>query len=143
MAVDLNPMGEIREFKQKGCVLARHIPAELAWQPGLNFFSADEEYLQVGSWGYSQGKQLLPHAHNVVPREVPLTQEVLYIRKGKIKASIYDSDDVLCAEWEVGAGDILILLGGGHGYEILEGETQVLEIKNGPYVGADADRRRL
>ena len=40
-------------------------------------------------------------------------------------------------------GDILILLTGGHGYEILTEGTQVLEVKNGPYVGAEADRRRL
>jgi hypothetical protein len=35
------------------------------------------------------------------------------------------------------------LLRGGHGYEILEDGTQVLEVKNGPYLGPDVDRRRL
>jgi hypothetical protein len=43
----------------------------------------------------------------------------------------------------VDEGDILILLQGGHGYEILEDGTQVLEVKNGPYIGADLDRRRF
>ena len=36
-----------------------------------------------------------------------------------------------------------MLLRGGHGYEILEDGTQVLEVKNGPYLGPDVDRRRL
>ena len=40
-------------------------------------------------------------------------------------------------------GDTLILLRGGHGYKVLEDGTQVLEIKNGPYVGAEKDRRRI
>jgi len=47
------------------------------------------------------------------------------------------------AELVIGTGDVAILLRGGHGYEILEDGTEVLEVKNGPYVGADRDRRRL
>jgi len=39
--------------------------------------------------------------------------------------------------------ETLILLKGGHGYEILEDGTRVLEVKNGPYPGAEVDRRRL
>ena len=37
----------------------------------------------------------------------------------------------------------MICLEGGHGYEILEDNTRVLEIKNGPYPGPEKDRRRL
>ena len=32
---------------------------------------------------------------------------------------------------------------GGNGYDIMEDGTQVLEVKNGPYVGAEADRKRF
>jgi len=42
----------------------------------------------------------------------------------------------------VGEGDIIILLRGAHGYEILEDGTQVLEIKNGPYL-KDKDIKRF
>ena len=127
----------------KGQLLARHIPSELAWNEGLQFFSNDEEYQQVGTWGYEKGKQLLAHSHNEVVREVKWTQEVLYIKKGSIKAYIYDIDDSFVDEMTILEGDILILLYGGHGYEILKDGTQVLEVKNGPYVGAENDRRRL
>lgn len=131
------------DIEEAGIVYARHIPAEVAWSGGLNFFSQDEEYVQVGTWGYDNGKELLAHAHNEVKREVPWTQEVLYIRKGRIRANIYNNEDVLINTLEVEEGGVLILLTGGHGYDILEDGTQVLEVKNGPYVGADADRRRL
>lgn len=124
-------------------VLARHIPAADAWGDGLKFFSPDGDYQQVGTWGYGAGKTLLAHSHNEVPRTVPWTQEVLYVRAGRIQAEIFDTRDTLVATLEAGAGDILVLLRGGHGYRILDDGTQVLEIKNGPYVGADADRRRL
>ena len=35
------------------------------------------------------------------------------------------------------------MLRGAHGYDILENGTQVLEVKNGPYVGAELDRKRI
>jgi hypothetical protein len=133
----------IIEFKEDDLVLAKHVPANIAWEEGLSFFSANEEYVQVGTWGYDKGKELLAHTHNEVSREVLWTQEVLYIRKGKIKAEIYNTSEDKVAEFEASEGDIVILLRGGHGYHILDDGTQVLEIKNGPYVGAEKDRRRL
>ena len=133
----------VTEIKEGEVVLARHVPAEDLWTEGLNFFSADEEYIQVGSWCYDEGKELLAHTHNRVERSVLWTQEVLYIKKGSIKADIYNAAGEKVKEVVAKDGDVLILLLGGHGYQILESGTQVLEVKNGPYVGADKDRRRL
>jgi hypothetical protein len=133
----------ITEIKDGDLVLARHVPEGDAWCEGLKFFSPDSEYQQVGTWGYDKGKQLLAHAHHKVSREVFWTQEVLYIRQGRVRAEIFNFEDLKVAELEATKGDILMLLMGGHGYEIMEDGTQVLEIKNGPYVGAHADRRRL
>jgi len=133
----------ITEIKDGDLVLARHIPASDAWGDGLRFFSPEGDFQQVGTWGYGQGKTLLAHSHNEVARQVPWTQEVLYIRAGRVRAEVFDAQDFKVAELSAGAGDILVLLRGGHGYEILEDGTQVLEIKNGPYLGADVDRRRL
>lgn len=133
----------ITEIKEGNNVLARHIPASDAWGQGLKFFSSDQDYVQAGTWGYSSGKELLAHSHNEVKREVLRTQEVLFIRKGSVRAAIYNDNDVKVGDLVASEGDILILLAGGHGYSILENDTQVIEIKNGPYIGADADRRRL
>jgi hypothetical protein len=133
----------IVEIKVGEQVLARHIPADAAWNGGLNFFSPDGDFQQVGTWVYSAGKKLAAHAHNTVAREVLWTQEVLYVRRGRLRAEIYDTEDRKVAELVAGPGDILVLLTGGHGYEILGEGTEVLEIKNGPYLGADLDRRRL
>ena len=133
----------IKEVMQGDMVLARYIPADDAWQDGLSFFSPDEDYIQVGTWGYDDGKELLAHTHNEVERAVLWTQETLYIRKGRIQVQVYNTAEVLVDEWVAAEGDIVILLRGGHGYHILDKGTQVLEVKNGPYVGADKDRRRL
>ncbi|TKX30169.1 hypothetical protein CQA38_00570 [Campylobacter sp. MIT 12-5580] len=132
----------MREIKEKDIVLARHIKEEDCIE-GLNFFSQDEEFIQVGTWGYNKGKKLLAHIHNEVERKVYWTQEVLFIKKGSIKVRVYNTNAQFLEEFIAQAGDILIMLRGGHGYDILEDGTKVVEIKNGPYVGADLDRRRI
>ena len=136
-------MAEVLEIKEGELVLARHIPASVAWRDGLDFFSPEGDFIQVGTWGYGTGKELKAHIHNEVRREVLWTQEVLFVRKGRLRANIFDTTQNKVAELSVEAGDVIILLRGGHGYDILEDGTQVLEIKNGPYVGADVDRRRI
>ena len=132
----------IHDVKDGDVVLARHITAE-EWGDGLKFFSADEEFIQVGIWGYDDDKSIQPHAHNEVERTVAWTQEALYVRSGAVRCHVYDLTLDHVTDLDARAGDILVLLRGGHGYTVLEPGTQVLEIKNGPYVGADRDRFRF
>ena len=113
------------------------------WEEGLNFVSSDEDYLQAGTWGYDKGKKLLPHIHLVAPREVLHTQEIVCVKNGRIRADIYTEKKEFLKSVELKRGDTIILLNGGHGYEILEDSSRVLEVKNGPYVGVERDRERI
>lgn len=131
----------MKEIVANETVLARVILDD-EWPEGLSFYSKDEEYIQVGKWNYQNGKELLAHKHNEVPRTFQRTQEVVYVRSGRIGARIYDEEGNLVEKVELGAGDTIILLSGGHGYDILEDGTKVLEVKNGPYPGAEKDRTR-
>lgn len=131
------------EIKDEDVILARYISADEAWEPGLSFFSDDQDFVQVGTWGYDSQKELLAHTHNEVHRDVGWTQEVVFVKQGRIRSEIYDLSNNKVKEIICNPGDIIILLRGGHGYHILENNTQVLEIKNGPYVGAEKDRVRL
>lgn len=133
---------EIRDEKS-GQILARHVSTEEWDKGGVQFHSGDDEYLQVGTWGYDTGKRLLAHTHHNVTREITRTHETLYVRKGRIEARIYNEARELVETLEAGEGDLLTLMWGGHGYTILQDGTQVLEIKNGPYVGAERDRVRF
>lgn len=132
----------MREITKDNKIFARYIPAD-SWKDGLSFFSKDDEFIQAGTWKYNKGKELLAHIHNEVGRKINRTQEVIYVVKGKIEASIYDLEGTLVEQVVVNAGDFLILLNSGHGYKILEDNTQVLEIKNGPYLGPEIDRKRI
>jgi hypothetical protein len=132
----------IKMVKAGDNVLAKLLPSE-EWRSGLGFYSEDIDYIQVGTWSYNSDKELLAHIHNEVERKISRTQEVLYVRQGKIAARIYDLEENFVEELIVRAGDTLILLNSGHGYKVLEDNTQVLEVKNGPYLGAEIDRRRI
>ena len=85
----------------------------------------------------------MAHTHNEVHRDVAWTQEVIFVKKGSIKAEIYDLSNKKVQDIICNVGDIIVLLRGAHGYHILEDDTQVLEVKNGPYVGAELDRVRI
>jgi hypothetical protein len=112
-----------------------------SWEKGLNFVSFEEDFQQVGFWGYDKGKKLNPHIHLTKQRSVTRTQEVLFVKQGSVRADIYTEKEELLTHVELHKGDVIILLKGGHGYEILEDDTKVLEIKNGPYLGPAEDRR--
>lgn len=132
----------MKVIQKDGVVLAKHItPAD--WNEGLNFFSENKDFIQVGAWNYDEGKELMRHIHNEVERKVTRTCECLYIVSGGIHAKIYDLQEQLVDEFDAFAGDVVILLDSGHGYTILQDGTKVLEVKNGPYLGAEADRRRF
>lgn len=131
---------DIRDGEQ---VLARHLTAEEWGKSPINFFSEQADFMQVGMWAYDSGKRILAHTHNDAPRNVARTHETLYVRKGRIEVRIYNEARALVATLQAGEGDVLTLMAGGHGYTILQDGTQVLEVKNGPYVGADRDRVRI
>ena len=122
--------------------IAIHFSAD-EFKDGLTFFSADGDFLQVGSWRYPQGKKLLAHIHNPAKREIAWTQECVFVIRGELAAAIYDGNKKLLETIHLKSLEGLVLLAGGHGYEILKNDTLVLEIKNGPYVGAEQDRKRI
>jgi len=103
-------------------------------EKGIHFLTKDEYSQQLAYMHHEAGHQIIPHFHNLVPRTVHYTQEVLVIRKGKIKVDFYNMDKESIANAILSDGDVIMLCAGGHGFEILE-ETEMIEIKQGPYVG--------
>ncbi len=113
------------------------------WEPGLNFASSDEDYQQIGLWRYDKGTKLSQHIHLTNPRNVSHTQEVVFIKQGRVRANIYTEQRIFLKSIELQRGDLMVMLKGGHGYDILEDNTQVLEVKNGPFMGIEKDRERF
>ena len=110
-------------------------------KPGVNFFTPDELSQQLAYMRHPAGKVIDPHVHNPVHREVKYTQEVLFIKKGRLRVDFYDDDQHYLESRELVAGDVILLVTGGHGFEVLE-ELEMIEVKQGPFVG-DHDKTRF
>ena len=74
-------------------------------------------------------------------RKVHLTQEVLYIKSGKVRVDFYDDDQHYLESRVVERGDVILLASGGHGFQMLE-DSEMIEVKQGPYCG-DEDKVRF
>ena len=135
-------MSEKRTIEANGKRLAVYLPAS-SWTKGLNFLTEDKDFIQAGIWGYDRGVRFQPHIHNEVKRESSRTQEVIFVKSGRVAADIFDDAGNFVERIELMQGDVLALFNGGHGYEVLEDNTRVLEVKNGPYLGPEVDRRKI
>lgn len=132
----------MKEYTYGGKILARLVTLD-DWKPGLGFFSNDDEFIQVGTWNYDAGKQLQDHLHNEFERSATRTCETVYMVSGSMRVRLYTLEKEFVESFDIKAGDTLILLDSGHGYEILEDGTKVLEIKNGPFMGVEADKEKF
>lgn len=108
---------------------------------GIEFVTPPEFSQQMAYMHHEKGHQIVPHFHNEVKRTVHYTQETLVMKKGKVRVDFYDTDCRYQKSTVIEEGDVLLLAGGGHGFEILE-ETVMVEIKQGPYAG-EADKTRF
>ena len=105
---------------------------------GIHFFTSNDLSQQLAYMSHPTGKEIQPHVHKKVQREVHFTQETLFIRKGKLKVDFYSVDQEYLESRILESGDVILLIKGGHGFEVLE-DLEMFEVKQGPYAG-DADK---
>ena len=113
------------------------------WVEGLNFITPDSLFVQVGSWWYQKGKKLESHIHNEFDRVSTRTQEMTYVKSGSMKVTLYDEEMQYFDEFILEEGDLAVFAYGGHGYEILEDNTKIIESKNGPFVDVETDKTKF
>ena len=101
---------------------------------GIEFFTPGDFSQQLGYMKRPSGYIIQPHRHNIVAREVVATQEVLLIKSGKVRVDFFDDDENYLESRLLEKGDVILLAGGGHGFEIIE-EAEIIEVKQGPYCG--------
>lgn len=130
----------VQEIIHNGQLLGIIISAEFR-QPGIHFFTPNNLSQQLAYMRHPPGKVIQPHVHNPVAREVLYTQEVLLIKQGKLRVDFYSEQQEYLESYILRAGDVILLIQGGHGFEVLE-EVEMIEVKQGPYVG-EHDKTRF
>jgi hypothetical protein len=129
----------VKEIKFNGLTFAIIIPREYK-KDGIEFFTPAEFSQQLAYMKRPKDYVIAPHVHIPVKREVLFTKEVLIIKSGKVRVDFYDDHKNYLESTILEAGDVILLAFGGHGFEMLE-ESEIMEVKQGPYAGElDKDR---
>lgn len=100
------------------------------------FLTPPEFKQQVGFVVYPAYSEIARHIHRPISRALVGTSEVLVLKKGRCLIDIYNDQRHLIATRELHPGDVMLMVGGGHGFRMLE-DTVFLEVKQGPYTGLD------
>ncbi|WAR44084.1 cupin domain-containing protein [Methylomonas rapida] len=108
---------------------------------GIEFFTPGTYSQQIGYMNRPVGYKIPPHVHNPVAREVHYTNEVLFIKSGRVRVDFYSEEQEYLESTILETGDVILLALGGHGFEMLEA-TEIIEVKQGPYAG-DQDKTRF
>ncbi len=140
-APQYGPKEGVEEIRDSSGTLLAMIIRSAFKKPGINFVTPGDFSQQVGCLLHPVGKKIEPHVHNLVVRQVQFTQEVLFIRKGKVRVDFYEETQAYLVSSILASGDTILLICGGHGFEVLE-EADIIEVKQGPYVG-DHDKTRF
>src|SRR6266568_8426839 len=130
----------IEQIELNGEMLALIVRDEYS-EPGISFFTPNDLSQQLAYMHHPAGKIIDAHVHNPVPRSVAYTQETLFIKRGRLRVDFFDNRQKYLESRELEAGDVILLVKGGHGFEVLE-DLEMIEVKQGPYAG-DQDKTRF
>jgi mannose-6-phosphate isomerase-like protein (cupin superfamily) len=133
-------MKHISIIKDENEILAVIIRNEFSTE-GIKFFTPDDFSQQLAYMYHKKGKKIKPHSHRSIKREIHFTQEVLFIKSGRLQVNLYKNNQAFHSTHILSAGDTILLANGGHGFEVLD-DIEIIEVKQGPYTG-DMDKTRF
>ena len=133
----MTPLEIIKDGEQ---AVAYLVHAE--WLPEkTEFLTPDHFGQQMGMIVHAAHENIQPHLHLPVMREVQGTTECIVVRKGSCEIDLYSDGKKFLTSRRLKTGDIVLLLGGGHGFRMRE-DTVLFEVKQGPYIGV-LDKERF
>ena len=131
----------IESIEHAGTAYALIIRSDATSDAKYNFLTDPANALQLGMNLYQAGEVVKAHYH--LKRHIEthsVVQEFLLIGAGKARLRLYDANDQSeFASRTLAAGDMVLLLAGGHSLDIEEA-TKIVEIKLGPYDGKSKDK---
>jgi hypothetical protein len=128
------------EISDDGVVYAMIIRSRYS-QDGIKFFTPPNFSQQLGYMNRKKGYTIPAHVHKKINRKVKSTSEVLFVKSGKLLVDFYNLQKECVKSTVLCEGDVILLSEGGHGFRMLE-DTELIEVKQGPYAG-DQDKERF
>ena len=118
---------------------SRSFCARSTSRTAIEFLTSNDHALQLGVMRRAKGYVIAPHLHKPVPRTVPSAYEALFVARGRVEITFFSEARQFVTTRELRQGDTILLMTGGHGFRMLD-DCKMIEVKQGPYVGADVER---
>lgn len=125
-------------IEHKGVVLAQIYDLNVI--SGTSFPSPADFPLQFGVGSTPTGRVIPPHVHTNVERTLDTTAEFIFILEGTMNVVFLNADGVPAGTERLGPNMAFLQVQGGHQISF-EPNTKYFEIKQGPYLGRDVDKR--
>ena len=122
----------IEKIIHKKKLLALIVRGKYRNKAGITFFTPDESTQQFGYMKHKKKYVIKPHLHKKRLTKIFQTTEVILLLKGILRVDFYNQFKKYLFSKILKKKDIIMLVHGGHGFEILK-DVEMLEIKQGPY----------
>ncbi len=131
----------VETVEHEGLAYAMIIRGNANSDAKYNFLTAEASPLQLGMNFYKAGETIKAHYH--LQRQIEtnaVVQEFLVIGAGRAFLRLYTAEGQReFTGRQLEAGDMVLLLAGGHGFDVQE-DTKIVELKLGPYDGKSKDK---
>ena len=131
----------IEKILHKKKIFALIVRRKFRKKSGINFFTPKESTQQFGYMKHKKNYLIMPHKHNKRLTKILITTEVIIIFKGILRVDFYNDKKKYLFSKKIYAGDIIMLVNGGHGFKVLK-DVEMLEVKQGPY-NLSADKTKF
>ena len=122
----------IENIKYKNKLFALIVRRKFRIKSGISFFTPKGATQQFGYMKHKKNHLIMPHKHNKRITKIMITTEVIILLKGILRVDFYNEKKIYLFSKKVYAGDIIMLVNGGHGFKILK-DVEMIEVKQGPY----------
>ena len=130
--MQLDVQGGVTRYIEAGKIYAYVISGEYV-ADGVEFLTEEESEFQLGIMTRNQDTPVFPHRHNPIERHIATTSEFLYFRQGSAQVSLRSTESAAPVTIILKASDSILFTGIGiHGI-VFSDETQLIEIKQGPF----------
>ena len=100
---------------------------------GSTPITSPDQPFQIVTLKHKKGSYLKAHTHIPKKRQTERLQECLFVKRGKIKIDLYNSNKKYLQSLFLKEGQIFLLIEGGYGIHIIE-DSEIFEFKNGPFL---------
>ena len=134
----------LKKYKDKeGNIIAYKINFNMEkYDGGTNFITESFLPMQLSIFSTKFFKHLPAHIHLENKREIKTTSEFIFVLKGNIKVNIFDKNENIIDTFYLRKEEALLQFEGGHEF-FIEPNTIFFELKQGPYLGKDKDKKEI